>query len=280
MKKLVVVGDPIEHSLSPLVYSVALKELGLEKDFHYEKLMIKTEELADFIKSIRKGEIAGASITMPHKVNIIQYIDELTKEAEMIGAVNTLYKKNGKVIGHNTDGVGCLKSLKENNVSVEGKKIVVMGAGGAARAIVFTLALNDVYEIVILNRTVGKAEELAREVKEKTETASKAGGLEKIKDELRDAEILINCTSVGMKGEEGTLVASEMLYPSLVVMDVVYNPLKTELIKKAEEAGCKTVNGAGMLVHQAAIGFEIWTGKKPPIKVMQKALLEHLRMRT
>lgn len=278
MKKLVVIGDPIEHSLSPLMHNIALKELGLEKEFHYEKLRIKADELADFIESIRKGEIAGASITMPHKVNIIQYLDELTKEAELMGAVNTLYKKNGKVIGHNTDGFGCLNSLKENDVNVKGKKIVIMGAGGAARAIVFTLALNDVHEIVILNRTVGKAEELTRKVKEKTGVISKAGSLEKIKEELRDAEILINCTSVGMKGEEGTLVTSEMLYPSLVVMDVVYNPLKTRLIEEAEEAGCKTVNGAGMLVHQGAIGFEIWTGKKPPIKVMQKALLEHLRM--
>lgn len=278
MKKLVVIGDPIEHSLSPLMHNAALKELCLEKEFHYGKLRIKTEELADFIESIRKGEIAGANITMPHKVNIIQYLDELTKEAELMGAVNMLYKKNGKVIGHNTDGLGCLNSLKENNVSVEGKKIVITGAGGAARAIAFTLALNDVHEIVILNRTMGKAEELARKVKEKTGAISKAGSLEKIKEELRDAKVLINCTSVGMKSEEGTLVTSEVLHPSLVVMDVVYNPLKTRLIEEAEEAGCKAINGASMLVHQGAIGFEIWTGKKPPIKVMQKALLEHLRM--
>lgn len=276
MEQLVVVGNPVEHSLSPVLHNAALRAVELEDVFHYKKMRIEEERLPDLVADIRQGEIAGANITAPHKINIKQYMDDLTEEAALTGAVNTIYKKNGRIIGHNTDGLGLLRSLRENNVHPTNKKIVILGAGGAARAIVFTLALTDPKEIVIRNRTATRAEKLVREAQKKTGATCNAGGLETIETALKDADVLINCTSVGMKGNEGTLVTSEMMHPTLTVVDVVYNPLKTRLLKEAEMAGCTAITGIGMLVHQAAAGFEIWTGKKAPIEEMRKAVLEHL----
>lgn len=278
MKKLCIIGDPIGHSLSPLMHNAALKELGLDKRYIYTKIRISPTELGGFVRKIRSGKIEGASITIPNKEAIISHLDELTKEAEFIQAVNTAYKIGNRVIGHNTDGTGCMRALKEAGVSIKRKKVIVLGAGGVARAIALTLALQRVGKIVVLNRTLKKAIALANSIKEKTSTNVSAGGFDKLREELSDADILINGTPIGMKGKlEGqTLVTANLMRPELVVNDTVYNPRKTKLLEEAEKVGAKIVDGTGMFVHQGAEQFEIFTGRKAPIEVMRKALLKEL----
>lgn len=277
MKKLIIIGDPIEHSLSPIMHNAALKELNLDKEWTYTKLRVKSIELANLVKKMRDDEITGINVTIPHKINIIQHLDGLTKEAQLIVAVNTITKENGRITGHNTDGIGCLQALVESNVNIDGK-IIILGAGGAARAIVFALAMNGAREIIIFNRTAEKAKLLANEVTQKTNAIVRAENLENIKKELIDADILINCTSIGMKGEQEnkTLVTTSDLHPNLIVMDIIYNPLNTRLLEEAKNAGCKTINGINMLVNQGAAALEIWTGKKAPTEIMKRVLLNEL----
>jgi len=278
MKKIVVIGYPVKHSLSPAMHNAALKHIGLEKEFIYEKMEIKPGLVKEFTKKIRLGKIVGANVTIPHKIEMFNSVDKRTKEAELIGSVNTVYMCGGELWGHCTDGIGCINSLKENEVSIENKKIVIVGSGGAARAIAFTLALNKVEEILIINKTVLNAKILADEIGEKTSTLIKCTGLDSLGTSLKGADILIHCTPVGMKhkAEGQTLITKDMLHNRLVVMDIVYNPLKTKLLEEAEKAGCKIITGEGMLVHQGVVGFELWTGKKAPIEVMRMALLNAL----
>lgn len=279
MKRLVIVGKPIGHSLSPAMHNAALEALGLGREFFYEKMEIEEAGLSGFAGSVRKGDIEGANVTMPYKTAITRHLDGVTPEARSAGAVNTLYRKNGMVLGHNTDGLGCVHSLREGGADPKGKKIVVIGAGGAARGIASALMGNGAKEIVILNRTEERAESLASELGNESGTTLRPGGLEKAKEELADSDILINCTSLGMKGknENASPVTSEILREGLVVMDIVYTPLRTMLIREAEGAGCRTIDGASMLVHQGAIGFELWTGRKAPVHVMRKAVMEEIK---
>ena len=275
MKKLYVIGDPIEYSLSPLMHNAALKELGLDREFTYNKRKVLKEDLEKFVEEVREGDIDGASITMPYKEGIIPLLDGLTKEAELIQAANTVYKKDYKVIGHNTDGIGCIRALEDAGISVVGKSIVLLGAGGAAKSIAITLALRNIRKLLILNRTEEKAEILANSISRKTNVQISSGSLNRLRAALKDADILINSTSVGMKGKAGdqTLVTANLIHSDLVVEDIVYIPIKTKLLEEAEKAGAKIVKGVGMLVYQGAEQFEIFTGRKAPIEIMRKTLL-------
>lgn len=279
MKQLVVIGDPIKHSLTPTIYNAAFKALDLENKFQCKKLRVETNDLANFIGKIRCEKILGANVTIPHKIGIMPLLDELTVESESIKAVNVVHKKDRKVIGHNTDCTGLIGSLKENNVKIKGKKIIILGAGGAARAIAYALVSNDANELVILNRTVSKAEEITNLFKGKSRCRIKADRLEDIDSELEDANILVNCTSVGMKGnQEGkSLVSSDKLSPRLVVMDMVYHPLKTKLLKDAEKIGAKTIDGSRMLLHQGVAAFEFLVGIEAPVDAMETALSDVLK---
>lgn len=278
MKKIVVIGYPIKHSLSPAMHNAALKSLGLDREFVYSALEVEPGKVGEFAKKIRSGEIVGANVTIPHKIEMFETVDKKTKEAKLIGSVNTVYMEDGKLWGHCTDGIGCINTFVENGVDIKGKKVVLCGAGGAARAIAFTLAINGVGELLILNKTVEIAKELAQEVEKRTGCIADADGLDAIALATGAADIVINCTPVGMKhkAEGETLITANLLHNRPVVMDIVYNPMKTKLLQEAEKAGCKIVTGEGMLVHQGAVGFEIWTGKKAPIEVMRKALLKVL----
>lgn len=275
MKKLYVIGNPIEYSLSPLMHNAALKELGLEREFTYNKMEILKEDLEKFVEEVREGNIGGASVTMPYKEEIIPLVDGLTKETELIQAVNTVYKKNSKVIGHNTDGIGCIRALEDAGISIVGKRIVLLGAGGAAKSIAISLALGNIRKILILNRTEEKAEILANSISRKTNVQISSGSLNRLRSALKDADILINSTSVGMKekARDQTLVTANLIHSDLVVEDIVYNPIKTKMLEEAEKAGAKIVEGVGMLVHQGAEQFEIFTGRKAPIETMRKTLL-------
>lgn len=280
-KVCAVIGDPVEHSLSPCFQNAAFQHLKL--DFIYVAFTVKAEDLGAAISGVRSLGIYGLNVTMPHKISVIKYLDELDERADRIKSVNTILNRNGKLIGYTTDGIGVLNALKYNGVDPKGKKVVILGAGGAARSASY--ALSEVAgELVILNRTIERARNLASKVRKLIESHVnvKWDGLteESLRREVREADILINATPVGMSPDvNGTLVEKSLLHPDMVVFDMIYHPLKTRLLREAEEVGAKTINGLSMLIHQGAASFEIWTGMEAPVDVMMKAAEEEIRRR-
>jgi shikimate dehydrogenase len=272
-----VIGDPIEHSLSPVIHNAAFAALGLESVFL--AFRVKPAEIGNAVNGMRALGIHGLNVTMPHKTTVIPHLDEVDKTARFLNTVNTIHNKNGKLWGFNTDGVGALKALRENGVDPKGKKVLLLGAGGASRAIAYTIA-HEADELVILNRTVKPAKELARQLRQflPKKISAEALSSEAIEDNLMDSEVLINATSIGMKPNVNeTPVNPKWLRTNLAVMDIVYNPLETKLAKIAKEAGAKVVSGVEMLIYQGAASFEIWTGKSAPIQVMRKTVLDRLQ---
>ena len=281
-KVCALIGDPVEHSLSPCFQNAAFQRLGL--DFVYVAFTVKAEALKNAILGVRSLRFHGLNVTMPHKINVIQYLDELDENARNVGSINTILNRDGKLIGYTTDGVGALNALKYNGVNPNDKKIVILGAGGASRSVSFTLA-KEADEIVILNRTITRAENLVSDIRRLIGGTERIrwGGLteENLRKELQGADILINATPIGMSpNEDETPVNSIYLHSDLVVFDLVYHPLETKLLKEARLMGAKTINGLSMLIHQGAASFEIWTGVKAPIEVMMKAAEEELKKRT
>lgn len=271
------IGDPIEHSLSPLMQNLAFRLLGL--DCIYLAFRVKPEELGWAIKGIRALGVSGFNVTVPHKVAVIPFLDEVDHSASDVGAVNTVTNRGGRLVGHNTDGSGALAALSDEGVDLKGKKVVILGAGGAARAIAFATA-HAAGSLVIMNRTTSKAEELSSDLKKRYRKLIEARKLsnETLSEELVDAEVLINATSVGMSPRtEESLVNRHMIRPKTTVFDIVYNPLETKLISEAKAAGAKTIGGAKMLIYQGALSFEIWTGIKAPVDEMLKAVIRRLK---
>ena len=273
-----VIGDPIEHTMSPVMHNAAFKELGL--DYLYVPLRVKREELGKAVESVRALNIRGLNVTLPHKVAIISFLDELDPLARKIGAVNTIVNDDGVLTGYNTDATGFLQALLEGEVEPKEKKVVILGAGGASRAISFILAERDAY-LVILNRLLELdwAEELAQRVSKVFAKEVKALELNEKNLEmvLEGADILINATSVGMSPDvDKTPVPAKLLKPGLIVFDIVYNPIKTRLLKEAETAGAQSIGGLDMLAWQGAIAFEKWTGRKAPLDLMKKEAIKAL----
>ena len=271
-----VIGDPVEHSLSPVMHNAAFKKLGL--NLVYVAFKVTRNGLKDAISGARSLGLRGLNVTMPHKKAVISYLDETDSTAEAIGAVNTILNNQGKLIGYNTDGNGAMIALKENGVSTEEKKMLILGAGGAAKAIAFQAA-QEVEELVILNRTSEKAEKLAELLFKKFGKKVKGGALsaEVLKEELKTTDILVNATSVGMHPDVNrSPVPSDLLRRDLCVMDIIYNPLETKLVKAAKSVGAKVVLGLEMLLYQGAVAFEIWTNCPAPVDVMKEAALNKL----
>jgi shikimate dehydrogenase len=273
------IGDPVEHSMSPVMHNAAFSRLGL--DFIYLPFRVEKENLAKAIDGFRALNMTGLNVTIPHKVAVIPFLDELETLAEKIGAVNTIVNNNGYLKGYNTDASGFLKALLERGIEPGGKRVVILGAGGASRAISFTLAERKA-ELVILNRNLEMdwAVELASSISRFSGKEVKALELneENLSTVLEDADILVNATSVGMSPNAGqTLVAKRLLRPKLVVFDVVYNPVKTRLLAEAGEAGATTIDGIDMLVWQGALAFELWTGFKAPVAIMKSAVVKALK---
>jgi len=271
-----VIGDPIEHTLSPVMHNAAFEELNL--NFIYLAFRVSRKKLRDAIAGVRSLNIHGLNLTMPHKNPVMRYLDEIDSTARSIDAVNTILNAGGKLVGYMTDGVGAIRALKENGVGLEGKKLLLLGAGGAGKAIAFHAA-QEVKELRILNRTARKAKELAEVLGKKFN--KKVGGnsllSELVKKELEDADILINATSVGMHPDVNrSLVDPNWLRPDLCVMDIIYNPLETKLANDAKSVGAKVVSGIEMLVYQGAASFEIWTNHLAPVKAMREAVLNKL----
>ena len=270
-----VIGDPTEHSLSPTIHNAAFEHLKL--DFVFLAFRVTSDHLENAVRGVRALGIRGLNVTMPHKSAVTEFLDEADAAVRFLRAANTILNQGGKLRGFNTDGVGALKALKSNGVELAGKKVLLLGAGGAAKAIAFCLA-REVDELCILNRDAAKARELA-EVLEPCgkKTVGDELTLEKMAQGLQDADVLINATSVGMiPNASESLVRPEWLKPSLCVMDAVYNPLETKLIRDARAAGAKVVTGAEMLLHQGAASFEIWMSCPAPVDVMREALLRRM----
>lgn len=273
-----IIGDPVEHSLSPGMHNAAFDSVGL--DHIYVPFNVKTEELEDAINGARAMGIRGLNITIPHKTEVIKYLDYLDIAAGLIGAVNTIEFGENGAVGHNTDGIGAIRAIEEVT-PVKEKKIMVLGAGGAARAISFQLLLSEAENLVISNRTIEKAQELKDDLVEKLDQEVIITDLgSDLKKELEDTDILINTTPIGMYPNinHKPLITADMMHKELIVNDIVYNPLKTGLIMEAEKAGAKTISGIKMLMYQGIESFRIWTGIEPPIEIFQNALLKEMSL--
>lgn len=269
-----VIGDPIAHSLSPVMQNAALKALGI--DAEYRAFHVLAKNLEEFFLRIRNHEISGINVTLPHKQNVIPYLDALTSEAQLVGAVNTVYWNDGKLMGHNTDAQGYTLSLQQQTkVDLKQKKILLLGAGGAARAILVGLGREKVSEISILNRTLSKAQNLIQDLQGSfLETHFQAFDYDQLDNvEWNSIDLLINSSSLGLKNSPFPDLPLSDLPPSALISDIVYNPLETTLIKKAKSLTLQTHPGWGMLLYQGALALEIWTQKKAPVDVMEKALL-------
>jgi len=273
-----VIGDPIEHTMSPVMHNAAFKKLGI--DYLYVPFRVRKEELEKAIAGTRALNIRGLNVTIPHKVEVISFLDKVDSLVEKIGAVNTIVNDDGVLTGYNTDATGFLQALLEKGVEPKGKNTVILGAGGASRAISFILAERGAH-LVILNRQLELdwAEGLAQRISQIFNKEIKALVLneENLAEVLERAEVLVNATSVGMSPDiDETPVPARLLKPGLVVFDIVYNPMKTKLLREAEAAGAQTIGGLDMLVWQGALAFEKWTGQKAPVELMREEAIKAL----
>jgi shikimate dehydrogenase len=273
-----IIGDPIGHSLSPIMQNKAFKKLGL--GYVYVPFRVRKGDLKKAVDGVRGLSIRGLNITIPHKVAVMQFLDRIDPLAEEIGAVNTIVNDSGTLTGYNTDATGFLQTLHDNKIQPAGKKVLLLGAGGAARAIGNILA-QERANLTIFNRKMelSWAEDIAYRLAHCYGTDVNAVELsrENLKAAIVDAEILVNATSVGMHPDDDqTPVTADLLRAGLTVFDIVYNPSPTRLLKEATDAGAKTISGLEMLVQQGAIAFEKWTGKAAPVDVMRQAVLSGL----
>lgn len=264
------IGHPIAHSVSPAIHNAALERLGLPGV--YIALDIGREELRGIVEEGEGRRLRGLNVTVPYKVECVSLLDYVDASVEEVGAVNTVLFEQGKAKGYNTDIHGFERTLRDNRISVRGKRALVLGAGGAARAVVSVL-LTQGAEVCLSNRSVSRADDLAQDFNDKPEVLE----LEELADSS-PFNLLVNSTPVGTKGfPEFPDIPLKLLRKDMVIIDLVYNPLRTALLKEAERRGAKVVNGLDMLVNQAARSFEIWTRKEAPLDVMRDAALEALR---
>jgi shikimate dehydrogenase len=275
-----VIGDPIEHSLSPRMQNAAFRELEL--DYIYLAFQVPENLLKSAILGITGLGMIGINITIPHKVEVMKHLDRIDRDALLIGAVNTVVNIDGELVGYNTDGIGALEALEQNGVRVKGKRVAIIGAGGASRALAFKLS-ESARSLTILNRTKSRAVALTKTLCKNRKIEVKA---EKLNDDnlgktLDKIDILVNTTSVGMWPDVSfTPVKKTFLSKGLTVFDIVYNPVKTRLLRDASEKGCTVVRGVDMLVYQGAAAFELWTDEQAPIKVMREAVISHLNRKS
>lgn len=273
---VVCMGQPVAGNPTQYMMEQAFIEAGL--DWRYLTLEVPPEKLADAMKGMRAMGFKGANFTIPHKVKVREYLDELSPAAEMMGAVNCVNRVGDKLVGENTDGKGFFQSLREMG-DPAGKQVVILGAGGAARAIAVELGLNRVGSITIVNRSAERGEALAQLLRERAQVKADFIPLQGECAIPESADIFINATSIGLGNAEARVpVTVDSLRPGLIVADVIFNPADTWLMRTAKDRGCRTLDGLGMLVNQAVIGFQIWTGKPANATVMREALEEFLEI--
>lgn len=277
VQKLAVIGDPISHSLSPAMQNAAIEKLGAP--YLYQAIRVRSQGLKAFVQG-RARQLAGFNVTIPHKEAIVPLLTRLDKQAALIGAVNTVVNRDGKLIGFNTDGAGYLTSLEaDKKFSPRKKRIVLLGAGGAARALAVVLTMADAKAITIANRSPARAEHLARELALRMPPSQFIACAQQGKDfeaALKTCDLLINTTRVGLNGTAFPDFPWEKLNKRALVSDIVYTPRMTPFLKAAKRREHEIHTGEGMLVFQGALAFEIWTGLKPDAKLMRRELLRRL----
>ncbi len=264
-------GYPVEHTFSPGMHNAAFQKLRM--DACYVPFGVRPDDLGEAAKALIPLGLCGLNVTVPHKEKIIAYLDELSEEARLIGAVNTIEMKDGKLIGHNTDGRGFLRSLRDNaGFNPKGKKILIIGSGGAARAVGFSLALAGAKKIMLSDLDAKKADKLATDIREKTGRDVESIDGASLAAYSAKADCLINATPLGLKKTDPLPLAADHIRKNHLVCDLVYNPVETGFLKAAKARGAKRLPGIGMLLYQGVIAFEIWTNKKAPIAIMKNAL--------
>mgnify|MGYP001562541803 FL=1 len=267
------IGNPVEHSLSPAVHNAAFQKLGL--NFVY--LAFRVEAIGDAIKGLRALEnFRGASVTIPHKVAAVPFLDTVEPTALHIGAINTIVASGGVLTGYNTDATGALRALREGGVALNGRQVVMLGSGGAARAIAFALgAETGIDRLIILGIDEQERAVLVRDLRSKTGMAVQESLFDEsmLRKVLPDTHVLIHCTPMGMSPKvHQTSVPAALLHAGLTVMDIVYNPRDTQLLKNAKAAGCRVIPGLEMFLYQAVAQFELWTNQAAPADVMRAVL--------
>ncbi len=274
-KTYAIIGNPVEHSMSPTIHNAAFKKNNVNAVY----LAYKTTDVKGAILGMRALEIGGFSVTIPHKIEVMKYLDEICPVAKKIGAVNTVINNQDKLYGTNTDGKGAYRAILQAGVKLDNEKCVIIGSGGAARAIAFTIAAESkVTEIVIIGVNEREYSGLAKEITEKTCVKTTPANVEQTVENAKNASLIINCSPVGMHPNiDESPVRADVLEQNMCVFDVVYNPLHTKLLKFAKQKGCKIIFGTEMFLNQAVLQFELWTGQKAPIKIMRKTLMQNLK---
>jgi shikimate dehydrogenase len=273
-----VLGKPVGHSLSPAIHNAAFRALGL--NFVY--LAWQVDTIGDAVKGLRAlGNFRGASVTIPHKVAAMQFLDHVEPTAKQIGAINTIVADKGELSGYNTDATGALRALREGGIELKGRRIVVLGSGGAARAIAVALAADSgVENLTLLGIEDSERARLAQDIRSVGGATVEDSHLDEaaLRRVLPDSHVLIHCTPVGMSPKsDSTCVPASLLHSGLAVMDIVYNPRETQLLKDAKFAGCKTIPGLEMFLNQAVTQFELWTNQAAPVAVMRTVLESHFQ---
>ena len=267
-----VFGALIKHTASPAMHNAAFE--ALKMNWAYLAFHVDPQNLRAALQGARDMGLAGINLTVPHKILALDCVDEIDAEARKLGAVNTVAMEKGKLRGFNTDGYGFLRAIKEEfNLSLRGKRVLVLGAGGAGRGIAVKCALDGAARVIVANRTLAKIEPIAREIRNtKSEFLSLALTADEIRRVIDEVDLVVNATSVGLKDGDSLGLGADLFSPRLRVYDTIYRPAETELLQIAVGAGAQVANGLGMLLHQGAKSFEIWTKRKAPLAVMRRAL--------
>jgi len=268
-------GYPVRHSLSPVMHNAAFGELGMNAV--YLCFEVKPEDLKEAVKGLKALGMPGINVTVPHKVEIMNLLDELKDEVKSIGSVNTVKNLKGRLVGFNTDGIGFVKSLREDlSVEPKAKNFFIFGAGGAGRAVGFNLAKEGAGQIYFFDAIKMRAEKSVERLREQSQNCNISSVSQVSPSTFEAVDVIINATPQGMKEEDILLFDLNFVSPKTAIYDLVYNPKETKLIKEAKKRKLKAVNGLGMLLHQGAESFKIWTQKNAPLEVMKKALLKAL----
>lgn len=279
--RLGVLGDPVEHSLSPQIQNAALKHAKI--DVQYARFQIGPGELPEALRLIRERDFIGVNLTVPHKIAALNLVDEVDAEAKQIGAVNTIKIDNGRATGFNTDGVGFTRAIREQfSVDLRDLRVMLLGGGGAARAIAMQCAQANSERLVIVNRTIDKAKKLVSELQPRFSGPRVLGPVARLEAipweerplrfQLENVDLVVNATPLGLKPGEPAPLSRELLAPHHMIYDTVYSERRTPLLIAADEAGARGVNGLSMLLHQGVRSFEIWFGHTAPLEIMRAAL--------
>jgi shikimate dehydrogenase len=269
------IGDPVDHSMSPTIQNTAFRSAGL--DAVYVAWRVTSSGLRSAVHGLRALDVRGFNVTTPHKTAITRHLDHLESFASRIQSVNTVTNERGKFTGFNTDGVGALRSLEEDGASLEGESVLLIGAGGAARAVAYALVEREC-SLTLMNRTLAKARRLAKRLQREfgANVACAQLSSRNLHTLLGEAQVVINASSMGMNGKSDVPIKPTWLKPEHYVFELVYRPLQTRLLQYAALAGARTISGLDMLVNQGACSFTLWTGKKAPLAQMRQAIAERL----